>query len=65
MFLDTLAAAYAAAGRFDEAVNVMQHVIDQASADGGVAAANLFRQRLESYQQSRPFQERTGTPPPD
>ena len=65
MFLDTLAAAYAATGRFDEAVKVMQHVIDQVSADGDVDAANSFRQRLESYQQSTPFQKRTETSPPD
>ena len=65
MFLDTLAAAYAAAGQFDEAIRVMQHVIDRASAVGDVDAANLFRQRLESYQQSTPFRERTGTSPPD
>jgi len=47
--LDTLAAAYAAAGRFDEARQAQRRAIAAAEMQGATAAARLFRQRAEAY----------------
>ena len=48
--IDALAAAYAAAGRFDEAVRVARSGLELAAAAGQHAVAAQFRQRLELYQ---------------
>jgi tetratricopeptide (TPR) repeat protein len=53
--LDALAAAYASAGRFDDAVRAAQAGIDAAVAAGQAAAADQFRRRLELYRARRPY----------
>jgi tetratricopeptide (TPR) repeat protein len=52
--LETLAAAYAAAGQFDRAVNVTQTAIDLASAAKNTELADNLRRQLDSYKQSKP-----------
>lgn len=59
--LDALAAAYAEAGRFDEAVAVAQSAVDQSSSAGLTEIAARFRDRLDLYRQRRPYR----TPRPD
>jgi len=51
--LDALAAAYAAAGRFGDAVATARVGIDAATAAGAGELAARFRERLEMYQQGR------------
>jgi tetratricopeptide (TPR) repeat protein len=53
--LDALAAAYASAARYDEAVTVARLGLERAVSGGQPAVAAQFRQRLELYQQRRPF----------
>src|SRR5262245_13495863 len=53
--LDALAAAYAAAGRFDDAVATARVGVDVASAAGASDVAARFRERLELYSQGRPY----------
>lgn len=63
-YLDTLAAAYAADGRFDQATATVQRAIETARA-AGLADAPL-QQRLALYRQDRPFVEpaaNQGRPP--
>ena len=55
--LDTLAAAYAETGRFDEAVAAVQTGIEIASAAGAEAVAASLRQRLRLYRQKKPYRE--------
>ncbi|MHC4166364.1 MAG: tetratricopeptide repeat protein [Planctomycetota bacterium] len=47
--LDTLAAAYVAAGRFDRAVSTVQAAIELASADGAGELAEYLRKQLQIY----------------
>jgi cytochrome c-type biogenesis protein CcmH/NrfG len=47
--LETLAAAYAAAGRFDRAVNTAQKTIELASASGATEIVKYLREQLEVY----------------
>src|SRR5262245_23293045 len=53
--LDALGAAYAEAGRFDEAAAVVKAAADQAAAAGLPELARRFRDRLALYQQRRPY----------
>jgi len=53
--LDTLAAAYAEAGRFDEAVQAARSGLAHATAAGQAAVADQFRQRVELYQKRQPL----------
>jgi tetratricopeptide (TPR) repeat protein len=53
--LDALAAAYASAGRFDDAVTAARSGIELASAAGQTGVAEQFRQRLALYQQHQPY----------
>jgi protein O-mannosyl-transferase len=55
--LDTLAAAYAAAGRFPEAVTAAQKAIDLAAAAGQAPLAAEIQKRRQSYLAGQPFQE--------
>ena len=57
LILDFLAAAYAAAGRFEEAVTTAQAAIGLAAAAGDERLADKVRQRLLGYQQGRPYRE--------
>jgi tetratricopeptide (TPR) repeat protein len=53
--LDALAAAYASAGRYDEAVRVAGAGLDLSTSAGQVAVAAQFRQRIELYQEGQPL----------
>jgi tetratricopeptide (TPR) repeat protein len=53
--LDALAAAYAAAGRYDEAVGAARSGIALASAAGQTEAAAQFALRLQLYQDRKPY----------
>jgi tetratricopeptide (TPR) repeat protein len=56
-FLDTLAAAYAEVGRFDDAVKTVQEAIRLAEEADAQEAAATYRQRLTLYQQEQPYRE--------
>jgi tetratricopeptide (TPR) repeat protein len=53
--LDTLAAAYAAAGRFEDAVKTAQKAIDAAKAQGQNALASEIEKRLELYRAGKRY----------
>src|SRR4029453_17295468 len=53
--LDALAAAYASAGRFSDAVATARAGVDAATAAGALELAARFRERLALYQQGRPY----------
>ncbi len=53
--LDALAAAYAAAGRFTEAVKTARAGVDTAAAAGAHEVAARFRERLQMYEEGRPY----------
>ena len=55
--LDTLAAAYAAAGRFDDAVQVGQRALREAESKEAPALAEPLRARLALYREQRAYQE--------
>ena len=54
---DTLAAAYAEAGRFSEAIAAAQHALTLAPPSTDPRLTNDMRNRLELYQQGRPYRE--------
>jgi len=49
-FLDTLATAYAASGRWDDAIAVCREGIEKAEAEGNTDSAARFRSALSHYQ---------------
>ena len=55
--LDTLAAAYAAVGRFIDAVSTELSALQQVESAGASAAASPIRERLGLYRRGRPFIE--------
>ncbi|MHC4092362.1 MAG: tetratricopeptide repeat protein [Planctomycetota bacterium] len=55
--LDTLAAAYAAAGQFDRAVAVAERGLESASAARLENLASALRQRLALYRQKKPYRQ--------
>jgi spermidine synthase len=55
--LDTLAAAYAAAGRFDAAVTTANRAASGAEALGNETGASEFRARLSLYRRGEPYIE--------
>jgi tetratricopeptide (TPR) repeat protein len=55
IILRTLAAAYAEAGRFPEAVATAQRALQLAGAQSNPALANVIRSQLELYQAGTPF----------
>ncbi|MGE5360884.1 MAG: tetratricopeptide repeat protein [Bacteroidales bacterium] len=57
MSLDTLAAAYAEVGRFDQAVSVAQESLALATRQGDQANAAASAQRLALYQSGQKFRE--------
>ncbi|MFQ5700509.1 MAG: tetratricopeptide repeat protein, partial [Acidobacteriota bacterium] len=60
-YLDTLAAALAEAGRFDEAVETAGEAVDAAERTGDAALAGQIRDRLQLYRRRHPYHD----PPPD
>ncbi len=59
--LDTLAAAYAEVGRFDDALRTAQTALDRARSFGNTNLATEIEARLQLYQKQQPY--RTGKPP--
>src|SRR5438067_3000101 len=52
--LDALGAAYACAGRYDDAVRTARNGLDLATRAGQTAVASQFRQRIDLYQSGQP-----------
>ena len=57
VFLSTLAAAYAEAGRYDDAVATVRQAIQLQTAAGDDASADLNRKLLGCYQAGQPYHE--------
>ena len=55
--LDTLAAAYAEAGRFDDAIRTEEKALELPSRKGQDKFDKELRNRLKQYQQGKPFRE--------
>ena len=55
--LDTLAAAYAEAGRFDEALKTATEAVRLAKAEGDARKSRSIQKRLSLYQQNKPFRD--------
>ena len=55
--LDVLAAAYASAGRFDQAVTTARAALELASARDQESLAAGIRQRLQTYLRYRPYRQ--------
>jgi len=55
--LDTLAASYAEAGRFDDAIKTQQKAIGLADQSGAEESAAKLRQRLQLYQARQPYRQ--------
>ena len=55
--LGTLAAAYAEAGRFAEAVRTAEQAVQLAAAKGDRALAEQIRTRLELYRNGKPYRQ--------
>lgn len=53
--LDTLAAAYASANRFTEAVATAESAIELANSSGQKETAEQIRKRLQSYKNNQPY----------
>ncbi|MCK6458074.1 MAG: tetratricopeptide repeat protein, partial [Phycisphaerae bacterium] len=60
--LDTLAAACAELGRFDEAASAARRAIDAARAAGANAYAEEIRLRLKLYESNRPYRQPRAAP---
>jgi superkiller protein 3 len=56
--LDALAAAYAAGGRFEDAVRTAQQAIDGAKADGREDLAGEIKNRMELYKTGQRYQQK-------
>jgi tetratricopeptide (TPR) repeat protein len=56
-YLDTLAVAYAAAGRFNDAITTAQKAIGLARSTGQTRMASEIETRLEFYRAGRPYRE--------
>jgi tetratricopeptide (TPR) repeat protein len=64
-YLDTLAAAYAAAGQFKEAIEAAQKAIDQAKTTGQTQLVEEVTKHLQLYQASKPYYDPPSSPPPN
>ncbi len=64
-YLDTLAAAYASAGRFTEAVDTAQKAIILAETANQPQLKSLIQHRLSFYTQGQPYLESVQKPLPD
>ncbi len=63
--LDALAAAYASAGRFDEAVETAEKALQQALSSGEEKEVELLGRRLELYKAGQPYVETSLIPSGD
>ena len=61
--LDVLAAAYAAAGRFDQAVTTAQTAVDLLRASSSPSAAGEVSERIELYRRHQAFVDTRGSGP--
>ena len=57
-FVDTLCAAYAEAGRFDEAVKTAEKLLDWAESAGQKGLVEKINNRLGLYKAGKPYRER-------
>jgi spermidine synthase len=57
-FLDTLAAAYAAGGRFDEAMTIAGQAVKAAKAHGREDLAGEIQNRIKLYQAGQPYRQK-------
>jgi spermidine synthase len=57
-FLDTLAAAYAAAGNFPEAVKAAERAVELAEAAGKKDLVLEIQKRLELYKAGQPYRQK-------
>jgi tetratricopeptide (TPR) repeat protein len=55
VFSDTLAAALAATGQYEEAARTIRRVLAAAEQAGNAKAAAKYRERLELYESGRPY----------
>ena len=55
--LDTLAAAYAATGRFDQAIETAEKALESAQSSGQIELLNQIRKRLQLYKTGVPYVE--------
>lgn len=55
--LDTLAAAYAEAGRFDDAVKAAGRAVEMAGKLGNRSAVRSFTARLRLFEKKKPYHE--------
>jgi protein O-mannosyl-transferase len=55
--LDTLAAAYAAGGRFEEAIETARQALAMASSSGETDLAGEIKSRLQLYESRRPYRQ--------
>jgi len=56
--LDTLAAAYAEAGRFQEAIKTQERAITKLEQEGGTQYLPECEERLSSYKAGKPWREK-------
>ncbi len=63
-YLDTLAAAYAAAGRFTNAVTTAQAAVDLARSTGQTQVVTEIQQHLQLYRSGHPYSPSTGATSP-
>jgi Flp pilus assembly protein TadD len=64
-FLGTLAAAYASAGRFSEAVDMADKALNLAEAANQTQIKNIIQYHLSFYKQGKPYIEPPTKPLPD
>jgi Tfp pilus assembly protein PilF len=63
-YLDTLAAAYAAAGRFNDAIATANKATELARADGQADLVKVIEARLGLYRSGRAYRQSTGVTSP-
>jgi tetratricopeptide (TPR) repeat protein len=63
-YLGTLAAAYAEAGRFGDAVKTIQKALALAKASGADALVPIQTQMLQQFRAGKPYRQALATPPP-